>query len=211
MNPTQQLTLAIESAIRGGSVSLIVDGREIDNWIGATDVSKAEDLLADIDAMLSTNGLTIRDVSHVAVSAGPGSFTGIRIGIATALGLKTGLGIPMSSISALEAIALNSEVSDETTIAVPVGRNAICQQRFGRIDGTITALGEPDTIQLETLASEIGKGNDSSYVLHRWLYEGLGSPEDAVDFGENMAFAIGIACGQREGTITEPLFISKSF
>ena len=100
MKDTQNITLAIESAIRGGSVSLIGDGVEIANWIGSADVSKAEDLLADIDLMLGANGLTIHDVGHVAVSAGPGSFTGIRIGIATALGLETGLGIPMSSISA---------------------------------------------------------------------------------------------------------------
>ncbi|MEQ1646533.1 MAG: tRNA (adenosine(37)-N6)-threonylcarbamoyltransferase complex dimerization subunit type 1 TsaB, partial [Pyrinomonadaceae bacterium] len=129
---THQFTVAIESAIRGGSISLIAGGVEIDNWIGSTEVSKAEDLLVDIDAMLGRNSLSISDIDHLAVSAGPGSFTGIRIGIATALGLKTGLGIPMSSVSALTAMAAISSFEGNAVVAVPVGRNAICLQTFSQ-------------------------------------------------------------------------------
>ena len=206
MNKPVFLTLAIESAIRGGSVSLIADHREIANWIGSTDVSKAEDLLADIDTMLTANDLTIRDVGRVAVSAGPGSFTGIRIGIATALGLKTGLGIPMSSVSALEAMAKMSEFQGEAVVAVPVGRNAICEQRFSRDSG---ALDEPRSVSFEDFANELD--GISQFILHGSLFEQFKTPDAALDFGENIAFAIGQLCLEMPGTMTEPLFVSKSF
>lgn len=206
MNEPSGITLAIESAIRGGSVSLIAEGREVANWIGSTDVSKAEELLVNIDVMLVGNGLTIRDIRHVAVSAGPGSFTGIRIGIATALGLKTGLDIPMSSVSALEAMARSSKFDGESTVAVPVGRNAICRHRFS--DRNI-AVGEPASVSFEEFADEFdGK---TQFILHRSLIEHFGTPGTTIDFGENTAFAIGMMCVENPGDIAEPMFISKTF
>lgn len=205
MNKPTSITLAIESAIRGGSVSLIADGREIANWIGSTDVSKAEDLLANIDAMLTQNGFTIRDITHVAVSAGPGSFTGIRIGIATALGLKTGLSIPTSSVSALEAMARTSNFHNEAVIAVPVGRNAICVQRYSS-EGP---LDDPRSISFEDFEKELEE--KKQFVWHGSLFEHFETPESAINFGENIALAIGNICIENPGVVTKPLFISKSF
>lgn len=203
---TNQLTLAIESAIRGGSISLLADGREIDNWIGSTDVSKAEDLLVDMDAILDRNSLSIRDINHVAVSAGPGSFTGIRIGIATALGLKTGLGIGMSSISALDAIVDVSSFDNEAIVAVPVGRNAICVQAFS---SDKAAVDEPRSVSFEEFGEE--NRGEAHLILHGSLFEQFGHLRNAVDFGENIAFAVARSCIKTRGTMTDPLFISKTF
>ncbi len=200
------IVLAIESAIRGGSISLIAEKREIDNWIGSTDVSKAEDLLVDIDAMLDRNTISIRDINHVAVSAGPGSFTGIRIGIATTLGLKTGLGIPMSSVSALSAMAEASMYAGQGVIAVPVGRNAICVQTFSEDK---IAIDEPRSVSLEEFGDKIPVG--VNLILHGSLFQQFGHLGKATDFGENIAFAIGQFCIKHPGTLTDPLFISKAF
>lgn len=206
MDKYSNITLAIESAIRGGSISLIADGQEIDNWIGSTDVSKAEDLLVDIEAMLERNNIQVRDISHVAVSAGPGSFTGIRIGIATGLGLKTGLGIPMSSVSALAAIAEASDFKGQAIVAVPVGRSAICVQAFS--DDKV-AFDEPRSVSFEEFGEETR--DEAQLILHGSLFEQFGEIKNAIDFGENMALAVGRSCIKTPGTITEPLFISKSF
>jgi len=185
---------------------LLAGGEEIDRWIGSTDVSKAEDLLVDIDAMLDRNKLSIRDINHVAVSAGPGSFTGIRIGIATALGMKTGLGIEMSSVSALVAMAEAISFVGETVVAVPVGRNAICEQGFSP-DGF--SIDEPKSVSFEEFGDQIG-GN-VNLILHGSLFEQFGHRGNAIDFGENIAHAIGRYCIKHHGTVTEPMFISKSF
>lgn len=201
-------TLAIESAIRGGSVSLFRGSKEIAHFIGDADVSKAEDLLAEIDEMLNVNGLSVQDVGHIAVSAGPGSFTGIRIGIAAALGLKSGLDVPMSSVSALEAIAKASSFDGEASVAVPVGRNAACLQRFLREEGEISAIDDPRSISLGALNSELGTGG--ILILHGFLYRHLSSPGTATDFGDNIAAAIGKVSLDSPGVITTPLFISKS-
>lgn len=214
------LTLAIESAIAGGSLSLLDgSGREIANWIGGdADVARAEDLLVNIDSMLSSASVAKQDIALVAVSAGPGSFTGIRIGIATALGLKNGLGIAMSSVSALEAIcrtagslpafmdgedAQAGSLRSDVTVALPVGRNSICIQQFEKS----AAVEEPRTMP-ESEFVEILQG-ESAFLLHGLLFERYGTLPNAIDFGVNIAYAIGRAASP--GIVAEPLFISKSF
>lgn len=202
--------LAIESAINGGSLTLLIDGVEISHWIGSASVSKAEELLVNIDAMLRTSGLSKNEINMVAVSAGPGSFTGIRIGLATALGLKNGLGIEMSSVSALTAMAAATDVQGTLVVAVPSGRKAICIQEFTRY-GDLTSVSEPQTITEDAFADTLDARVGSHFVLHGSLCANLETSISFTDAGVNIARSIGLYCSDRPETITDPLFISKSF
>ena len=211
MTDSWQIVLAIESAICGGSISLLRDGDEIAHWTGTSNISKAEDLLVNIDALLSSNNILRNEIGLIAVSAGPGSFTGIRIGIATALGLKAGLGIEMSSESALKAMAFSQPVSEKIVAAIPMGRNAVCWQSFQKQTGIAIALDEPRTMPEETFLSMVLKETHAAFVLHTALYEKASHAKSIIDFGANIAYAIGIICRPNTGVVTEPLFISKSF
>ncbi len=64
----------------------------------------ARDVLALVDAVLREAGLALRDVDGIAVGVGPGSFTGLRIGIATAEALADGAGLPVAGVSTLQAL-----------------------------------------------------------------------------------------------------------
>lgn len=205
--PNGPTILAIESAIRGGSLSLIRDGRELASWVGAAETSRAEELLLRIDEILKRNGLSQAELGLIAVSAGPGSFTGIRIGIATALGLARGLDVPVSSVSALEAIARGTEFDGSAIVAVPAGRLAVCRQQFQwAADGSLLAVDEPRSISEEAFAAELSSYEGAS-VLQRSL---LSASPNAIDAGENIAYAVGIACASSPGVMAEPLFVSKS-
>ncbi|HRI04959.1 MAG TPA: tRNA (adenosine(37)-N6)-threonylcarbamoyltransferase complex dimerization subunit type 1 TsaB [Pyrinomonadaceae bacterium] len=204
------IVLAIESAINGGSLSLLRDGVEISSWIGSASVSKAEELLVNIDAMLRTSGVSKNEINMVAVSAGPGSFTGIRIGLASALGLKNGLGIEMSSISALTAMAAATEMQGTLVVAVPTGRNAICIQEFIN-NGGLSPVSEPGTITEEVFAETLSTEQDIHFVLHGSLCSYVDASTSFTDAGANIARSIGLYCYARPAKIVEPLFISKSF
>jgi tRNA threonylcarbamoyl adenosine modification protein YeaZ len=211
MKGSDQIILSIESAVAGGSISLLRDGSEIANWIGSTNVSKAEDLLANIVAMLVENGISRNEIDMIAVSAGPGSFTGIRIGLATVLGLKAGLGIAMSSQSALKAMAFVSSNNKPIAAAVPVGRNAVCVQSFLRRGTDVLAIDEPRAItELELIAltqfQDVG-----IWTLHSSLYAKVNPSSNIINFGDNLALAIAHTCRENVGKLTKPLFISKSF
>ena len=210
MNDVSKINLAIESAICGGSISLQKNGSEIANWIGSSDVSKAEDLLANIDAILNENKISRHMIDMIAVSAGPGSFTGIRIGIATALGLKSGLGIEMSTESALKAMAYEMADIKPVITAVPAGRNSVCLQTFQNHAGDVAALDAPRTLADDDFFEFVSTEKTTTFVLHESLYKKFASSPTITNFGANIAYAIGKICLQNPGAVTSPLFISKS-
>ena len=211
MSSNEEIILAIESAISGGSISLLRGDKEIANWVGTASVSKAEDLLYNIDLLLKENDISRRELSHLAVSAGPGSFTGIRIGIATALGLKAGLGIPMSSQSALKAMAFAAEVHGKLTAALPVGRDAVCVQSFTLTAADIQEIDDPHTVTEQAFLSAVGNNGSSAFLVHERLYEKVSAFPNAVNEGWNLAHSIARLCRKECGVVVAPLFISKSF
>jgi tRNA threonylcarbamoyladenosine biosynthesis protein TsaB len=94
------LTLAFDTAT-AVATSALVDGEEV---LGER-VSRAQTLLEDVDALLRQAGAHPTDVDRLAVGLGPGSFTGVRIGLAVARGLALSLGVPGSGVSTLAALA----------------------------------------------------------------------------------------------------------
>src|SRR3954465_1453632 len=94
------LTLAFDTAT-AVATSALVDGEEV---LGER-VSRAQTLLEDVDALLRQGGARPADVGGLAVGIGPGSFTGVRVGLATARGLALALDVRGAGVSTLDALA----------------------------------------------------------------------------------------------------------
>ena len=94
------LILAFDTATRRATSALVDDGEVLGER-----VSQAATLLADVDALLRQAGAHPRDLGGLALGTGPGSFTGIRIGLAAARGLALALGVPAAGVSTLDALA----------------------------------------------------------------------------------------------------------
>jgi len=94
------LTLAFDTATEVATSALVDDGEVLGER-----VSRAQTLLEDVDALLRQGGAHPRDLDVLAVGIGPGSFTGVRIGLASARGLALALGVSGAGISTLDALA----------------------------------------------------------------------------------------------------------
>jgi len=94
------LTLAFDTAT-AVATSALVDGDEV---LGER-ASRAQTLLEDVDALLRQGGAHPSELDRLAVGVGPGSFTGVRIGLAVARGLALSLDLPGSGVSTLAALA----------------------------------------------------------------------------------------------------------
>jgi tRNA threonylcarbamoyladenosine biosynthesis protein TsaB len=94
------LILAFDTATDVATSALVSDGEVLGER-----VSRAVTLLEDVDALLRQAGARTGDLEALAVGIGPGSFTGVRIGLATARGIALALGIPVAGVSTLAALA----------------------------------------------------------------------------------------------------------
>jgi len=100
--------LAIDTAAQFCAVCVHDGAAGVERGRSVRDIGKghAEQLMEVIDEALAAGGVAYADIGGVAVSVGPGSFTGIRVGVAAARGLALGLGIPSAGVTTLEALAL---------------------------------------------------------------------------------------------------------
>jgi tRNA threonylcarbamoyladenosine biosynthesis protein TsaB len=94
------LILAFDTATDVATSALVDDGEVLGERS-----SRAQTLLEDVDALLRQGGARPTDVDALAVGVGPGSFTGVRVGLATARGLALALGVPVAGVSTLAALA----------------------------------------------------------------------------------------------------------
>lgn len=167
----ETIVLAIESAIGGGSIALCKGYEILRSISGAESVSRAEELLPNIKTLLSETGLIRSDIDAIAVSRGPGSFTGIRIGLSTALGLARGLNIPCIGVSLMECIVEHYGRDENRIVAIPVGRTDIAWQLF--IDGENCETRVDD---ISAFINKIEGYPDASVLVHPDIFRML--PDD---------------------------------
>ncbi|MES2411335.1 MAG: tRNA (adenosine(37)-N6)-threonylcarbamoyltransferase complex dimerization subunit type 1 TsaB [Bacteroidota bacterium] len=111
--------LNIETATKNCSVSLAKNGKTVlCREIADQGYSHAEKLHVFIEEILKETGISVRDLKAIAVSKGPGSYTGLRIGVSTAKGLCYALGIPLISVDTLKVLA--KQVVVENGLIVPM-------------------------------------------------------------------------------------------
>ena len=148
--------LAFESSAKAASVAILQDGALLGEYFqnsgqthSRTLAKMAEDLLANCD-------LTVADIDAVAVAAGPGSFTGVRIGVAAAKGLVWARELPCYGVSTLEAMVRGAAMCDGVYCACMDARRAqVYNAVFSVEDGKLLRLSEDRAISIEELGAEL--------------------------------------------------------
>ena len=115
--------LAIETTGKYGSASVINETGEVFSAVSTEEMNHLKGMMILIDEAIREAGIDKSELTHIAASVGPGSFTGIRIGVVTARVMAQMLGLPCVSVSSLEAMAervLDAAVSAGALYVVPV-------------------------------------------------------------------------------------------
>lgn len=148
--------LSLESTAPSASAAVVKDGKLLSEMFLNVGLTHSVTLLPLVKNVLELAELSVDDIDAVAVNNGPGSFTGVRIGVALAKGLAQPSDKKCVPVSTLEAIAY--PFSDSNCIIASV-MDARCRQVYGAFfesaDGKIMRLTDDDAFSLETLAEKI--------------------------------------------------------
>jgi tRNA threonylcarbamoyladenosine biosynthesis protein TsaB len=160
------LILAFETSAKAASVALHDGSKLLAESYQNTGLTHSQTLMVMAEDMLKQCGYTARDVTHVAVAAGPGSFTGVRIGVAAAKGLAWGLQAHCYGVSTLEAMAKNFGLADGVICAcMDARRNQVYNALFRVEKGVCSRLTEDRAISLADLAGELVQLEDAVYLV----------------------------------------------
>lgn len=155
------MILGIDSSAISAGCALVENEKIIAEEFLNTRHTHSETLLPMVKTMLQSAGVRLSDVERIAVTAGPGSFTGLRIGISAVKGLCMGAEKPCVGVSTLEAIAYNFIGIDGIICAC---MDARCKQVYNALfrseNGVITRLCEDRAVTLEELSGELSGYNE---------------------------------------------------
>ena len=184
------LTLAFDTATDVTTVALVDD----DELLGERS-TRAVALLEDVDALLRQAGAHQRDLGRLAVGVGPGSFTGVRIGLAAARGLALALELPVAGVSTLDALAAGAPG------AVPV-IDAKRREVFALVAGE-PWVGLPSELTLPPGSVCVGDGA----VRYRDVLAAEIPPDDDERHAPRARFHVQLARGYGDAQAVEPLYL----
>ncbi len=176
--------LALESSAKAASCAVLANGELLASAWQAAGLTHSRTLLPMVEGMLKNSELTMEAMDAVAVAAGPGSFTGLRIGIAAVKGLAWAAEKPCIPVSTLEAMAWPlAHLEGSIVCAMDARRQQIYNAAFLADSGALERLREDRALSLEEAAADLA---------------GLDGPMTIVGDGAQMCFdfftARGIDC-----------------
>src|SRR5437588_2877 len=176
------LILAIDTSHKNGSVCLARGDAEKFESIGRAEVDGgmfSAELVPVIAKLLAKHGLTKNDLQGIAAAVGPGSFTGLRIGLAAVKGFAEVLKIPIAGVSKLEAVAASAENSEGKTIlaALDAGRSEFYVGEYAR--GGLKKISE-SLLTREEFMAQIRNRKDICVVSPDSLVVDIAETEGAI-------------------------------
>ena len=148
--------LAFETSAKAASVALLEEGKLLGSVYQNTGLTHSQTLMVMAQDLLKQLNLTARDIDAVAVAAGPGSFTGVRIGVAAAKGFAWGREIPCYGVSTLEAMALSfGGYQGYVCPVMDARRSQVYNALFHVSQGNCRRIREDRAISLADLGQEL--------------------------------------------------------
>jgi tRNA threonylcarbamoyladenosine biosynthesis protein TsaB len=174
-NNSAPLILAIDTATRAGSVALARGADLLSTQTGDRETSHSVDLIATVAAALESIGARLNDVDLFAAASGPGSFTGLRIGLASIKSFAVSTGKRCVGVPTLAAIAHAAGKSAHTVTLLPAGRGEVFAQLFSVDVNGVRQLDNPAHLSPAIVLEKYG-----SIKTLIWAGEGAHSYSQAI-------------------------------
>ena len=160
------LILAFENSAKSCSAAIHDGQKLLAESVQNSGLTHSQTLMVMARDLLKVCGRSAADVTHLAVAAGPGSFTGVRIGVSAAKGFAWGAGLPVYGVSTLEAMALWLGIMDgHVCCCMDARRNQVYNAVFLAENGALTRVCEDRAIALADLKEELAHIDGPIYLV----------------------------------------------
>lgn len=149
--------LALDTASPAPGVSVLARGEIFEEALPA-DRHASEELLSAISRCLARAGMELPECDRIAVCSGPGSFTGLRVGLSTAWGLGRALDLPVEGVSTLEGMAEAARAVDDkrVTAILDAGRGEVVVESFSLEGSRARSLSPPRRVSRDEASAQPG-------------------------------------------------------
>ena len=164
--------LGIDTSSMAASVAVIEDNKLICEYTINTKKTHSQKLMPMIENMLGLSDLNVREIDAIAVCEGPGSFTGLRIGMATAKAIAHVNDIPVIGVNSLEALAANMNLCDKKICSIlDAQRNQVYTGRY-QYEGTkLVEIKEIGIQQIDELLEELAQSGEQWILVGEDVYK----------------------------------------
>ena len=164
--------LGIDTSSMAASVAVIEDNKLICEYTINTKKTHSQKLMPMIENMLGLSDLNVREIDAIAVCEGPGSFTGLRIGMATAKAIAHVNDIPVIGVNSLEALAANMNLCDKKICSIlDAQRNQVYTGRY-QYEGTkLVEIKEIGIQQIDELLEELAHSGEQLILVGEAVYK----------------------------------------
>ena len=157
--------LGIDTSTHSTSVCVIEDDKLICEYTVNTKKTHSQKLMIMIESMIKESDLTIKDIDVIAICIGPGSFTGLRISMATAKAIAQVRNLPIVAVDSLESLAFNMNHCDKTICSIlDAQKNQVYTGKYRFENGEFKTLEEIKVTKIDELIEEISN-NDEEFIL----------------------------------------------
>lgn len=194
--------LAIDTSSLVATVAVMNEEKLLGEYTINSPMTHSQKLMPIIEQLLSTLDLSMEDIDLIAVSRGPGSFTGVRIGIATVKGLAHARNIPIIGVSSLEGLAYNITYGEELICPImDARRNQVYTGVYKWVDYELEEIVKEAPLGIDELMDELRKREEKVIFLG----DGLSRYKEEIinNLGDKALFAPGFVNMQRASSIAQ--------
>jgi tRNA threonylcarbamoyladenosine biosynthesis protein TsaB len=218
--------LAIETATSRLSVALLAHDRVVARFDEDAPGKHAKLLLPTVDRLLQSGGVTLPDLDGLAVSIGPGSFTGLRVGLATVMGFRAVTGVPLVTVPTLEGLAWNLRGQEGAVYPILKSRTGevywacyrwnglqlrqVQAEQVGTLEGAARAIEGPCTVLGEGWQANREELRRLLGARVRQVTEAPAEAHAASAVSVGLAGQVRLAQGERAATGLAPLYVQRA-
>ena len=164
--------LGIDTSSNATSIAVIEDNKLICEYTVNTKTTHSQKLMPMIENMLKISEINVNDMDMISICQGPGSFTGLRIGMATAKALSHVNNLPIVGVNSLELLAGNMDLSDKKICSIlDAQRTQVYMGQYKFENNKLVELKSVDVVEIDELLEELKSSNEEWILVGEAVYK----------------------------------------